>query len=212
MSGYQAMVVQTGAAANSRQIEHKAVTLNSLLSVPSGDTTWSTVQLLNGITQGVASTARIGRKIVLTSLQLRWFYDAPSAATNVQYRPFRICIIYDSAPEGVLPSPSLIFDDNSALGNMNLNSSERFIVLHDEYVGGTGSLPIANASWGSRGFCGKYYKKFNPPLQTHFNATLGTIADINKGAIYLMFCNFAGAGSDSTMDLFYNSRVRFTDA
>ena len=44
--------------------------------------------------------------------------------------------MYDSSPDGVLPTPSLILDDNSFLGNVNLNSSERFAILHDEVVPG----------------------------------------------------------------------------
>ena len=64
-----------GAHARLNQIERKAVTLNSVLTIPGNDLTWSTVQLINGIAQGVTSTARIGRKCVVSAITIRWHYS-----------------------------------------------------------------------------------------------------------------------------------------
>lgn len=208
-TAFQQMEIQTGALARYNQIEHKAVTLNSVLTLPSGDTTWSVVQLVNGITQGVQSTQRIGRKVVLTSIQVRWLYEAALAATTEFWAPWRWCLVYDSSPDGVLPSPALIFDDNSFLGNVNLNSSERFLILHDEIIGKPVDNLRVSVTNGNSGYAGKFYKKLN--YQQHFSATLGTIADIQKGAIYIMFCNSAAA-TGTTWSFYFNSRVRFTDA
>ena len=211
-SAYEGVLVNMGAHARLNQIERKSVTLNSLLTIPGNDLTWSTVQLINGITQGVTSTARIGRKVVISAIQIRWHYTFPVSATDNRWGPWRWCLVYDSSPDGVLPTPALIFDDNSFLGNVNLNSSERFAVLHDEVIPGNsfGYMPLSG-TLGSSGFAGKFYREFRKGLEMHFSATLGTIADIQKGAIYIMFVNSNSVSGTAPSSFYFNARTRFTD-
>lgn len=211
-SGYELALINMGAHHRLNTPEWKAVTLNSVLTIPGNDLTWSTVQLINGITQGVVSSGRIGRKVTVGSVQVRWHYSFPLSATDNRWGPWRWMLVYDSSPDGVLPTPSLILDDNSFLGNINLNNSERFAILHDEVVPGTtaGYMPLSG-TLGSSGFAGKFYRKFSRGLEMHFSATLGTIADIQKGAIYIMFCNSNSVSGSASSSFYFNARTRFTD-
>ena len=201
-----------GAHARLNQIERKAVTLNSVLTIPGNDLTWSTVQLINGIAQGVTSTARIGRKCVVSAITIRWHYSFPLSATDNRWGPWRWMLVYDSSPDGVLPTPGLILDDNSFLGNINLNNSERFAILHDEVVPGNtfGYMPLSG-TLGSSGFAGKFYRSFPRGLEMHFSLTGGTIGDIQKGAIYVMFVNSNSVSGAASSSFYFNARTRFTD-
>ena len=201
-----------GAHARLNQIERKAVTLNSVLTIPGNDLTWSTVQLINGITQGVTSTSRIGRKCVISGITIRWHYSFPLSATDNRWGPWRWMLVYDSSPDGVLPTPGLILDDNSFLGNVNLNNSQRFAILHDEVVPGNtfGYMPLSG-TLGSSGFAGKFYRSFPRGLEMHFLTTLGTIGDIQKGAVYIMFCNSNSVSGSASSSFYFNARTRFTD-
>ena len=201
-----------GAHARLNQIERKAVTLNSVLTIPGNDLTWSTVQLINGIAQAVTSTGRIGRKCVVSSITIRWHYSFPLAATDNRWGPWRWMLVYDSSPDGVLPTPALILDDNSFLGNVNLNNSQRFAILHDEVVPGNsfGYMPLSG-TLGSSGFAGKFYRSFPRGLEMHFSLTGGTISDIQKGAIYIMFVNSNSVSGAAASSFYFNARTRFTD-
>lgn len=208
----EAALNNMGAHHNPRTPERKAITVNSLLTIPGNDLTWSTVQVVNGIAQGITTTTRIGRKVTITSIQVRWNYGFPLAASDNRWGAWRWMLVYDSSPDGVLPSPGLILDDNSFLGNINLNSSERFCILHDEIVPSKdyGYLPISG-TLGGQGWAGKFYRSYPKGLEMHFNATLGTIADIQKGSIYIMFVNSNNVSGTSASNFYFNVRCRFTD-
>lgn len=158
---------------------------------------WSAVTLLNQIAQGATANQRIGRRVVLKSLLLRYNL-APSSTNNYG----RVLVVYDHAPNGALPVITDILTVDQINGPNNLINNDRFMVLHDEYLCNPASI---NAR-----ICGKWYLKLGPGgvgLQNQWtNATTGTIADITTGAIYIMTCD-----PSSTNSLAFTARIRFTD-
>lgn len=207
---------QIGATERRNAVEQKQVDItNATLAIPSASAAWSSLELLNGIGTGVLTSQRVGRRVSLQKLAVRWIM---SAANGLYYAPFRIMVVYDKAPNGVLPAITEILNANTMLGQVNLNNTDRFMILKDLYPcergeQGYGAISIGGVGAGHNGQAGKFTIKFNPPLQEQFLLSNNLIADISTGAIYLMWCM---TGSQTTSAgsfvLSFSSRVRYTDA
>ena len=94
--------------------------------------TGGTLFLLNGCDDGTTPVTRIGRRIVMTSLTVRWQgYMAP---TSTGAKGLRLLVVYDRQPNAATPAITDIcqFDDMSSM--MNLSNSKRFKVIVDELV------------------------------------------------------------------------------
>lgn len=180
------------------------VTASANLTVTAG------LVLLNGISQGSDYTNRIGRKVLMKSLYMR-FTLLPNSANSAPIGDFvRILLVYDCQTNGAAPLAADIL--NSAadyLSPLNLANRDRFKVLHDKVV------PMnANAYAGAALTVGdpvnkhwKIFKKMN--METIFGGTAATVGSIQTGSIYLLYMS---AGATSYTTLTYNCRIRFSDA
>lgn len=173
-------------------IEKKNVDITGSIGVVSGGL-WSEVDCLNVLPQGTSGGERIGRKIQLRSLLIRWNVSLNAIATAV-----RILVVYDKQGDSAIaPTIPSILATNNFNSPMAMGQSERFIVLADE-------INNCQVSDGYR--AGQMYRKINLP--EHFLNAGGTIADISSGGIYIMCCALnapTGAG------IGYYSRIRYTD-
>lgn len=179
------------------------------LNIATGTATWSALTLLNSIVQGAAVNQRIGRRLTMTALSLRWIWAPVAASTSTS--DIRILVIYDKSPEGALPAITDILGNDTFTSTMNLDNSDRFMVLIDDIPMSTQGRDTASGTNGSSTIAGKYHRKFN--LQNQWTAaTTGVIGEITTGAIYIMWCTtvFSTATGGSTLTAV--SRIRYTDA
>lgn len=181
---------QIGAVATAMVPEKKNLDVFSS-ATSAAATTWSLPVLIDGIPQGASAVTRIGRRVVLQSIFVRWNIQLGAAAQTARW-----VMIYDHAPNGVLPAVLDIFASNTQQGMMNLNNNDRFMVLHDE---------VLNGFVAAGTIAGKFYYKKQPLQQQYLDTATGTIADITTGAVYLMVCGL------TTTTLNFTSRVRYTD-
>lgn len=213
-SGLQRRINSVGARPASRNSpELKNVDVTSSISIPSATGTFGTPVLLNGIDNGAGNSQRVGRKVALKSLLLRWVFALPSATlANGQLGPIRMLIFYDKNPDGLIPGITDVLDTSSIIGLNNLGNSDRFIILMDKVVDQT-TLGFRPDFAGSFSFAGKEFIKFpGTGLEMQFIGTGPTIASIGCGAIYYSFVTTAGtinAGNFSRID--FQSRIRYTD-
>lgn len=155
---------------------------------------WSELDCINIIPNGSSATTRVGRKVVLKSLLVRWV-----AATSTPDVPIRVLVIYDKNPDGSLPLIADVLSFDSFNAPMNLGNTDRFVILSDEIT------PTITGTPGTQK-CGKLYKKLNLPEM--FLSSTGVVADISTGAIYIMCSLFPGGVGQG---IGYTARVRFTD-
>lgn len=159
-----------------------------------GSAAWSELDCLNGITQGISANERVGRKIQMKSLQVRW-----SESTTASLSALRILVVYDR--DGLpLPFITDVLSVDNFNSNMQLSNSDRFVVLHDEVIPCEVSGPTNNRR------AGKFYIKLNLP--TMYQGTTNAGGDISHGSLWIMSNSLngpIGAG------IGYNSRVRYTD-
>lgn len=161
-----------------------------------GANTWSEIDHINPISTGVDASSRIGRKVQMKSVQLRWV-----TSTSTFNNPVRIAIIYDKSPQGQLPSVTEIWGVDNFNALSVLANSERFIMLADE-------VHNANFTVGSTNVqqAGTLYRKINLPAMWS-GTTSGAITSQTEGAVYVMSSVLANVGAG----IGYNSRIRYTD-
>lgn len=164
--------------------------------ITTGVATW-TINCLNDVVQGTTATTRIGRKILMKSINIQGVVATSTGNAA------RILIVYDKQSNGALPAATDVLTSNTLMAMQNLDNRDRFIILAD-------ILPyeqeenISNPS-ASSGFGWKRYIKCN--LETIYNGTLGTIADITTGSLLIM-TNINGATITGETGM---QRVRFVD-
>ena len=201
LSGTSAQALRTGGWANpSRGGELKFIDTNASTAVTFAVSTFATGVLLNGCAQGSDATTRIGRKLVMKSLLLRYSWNMASTSTGGS--PVRIIVVYDKQANATAPAITDVLVADSFIGQNNLNNRDRFVILCDQI-----SAPIGAQSDSSVG--GVIYKKIN--LETMFNAgSAGTIGDITSGSVYLFVAQTAGIGI-ANPSFTWRARIRFQD-
>lgn len=176
----------------------------------SGTPTLVPGQLLNGLLQGTDSTTRIGRKIIMTSIQGRITLTCQNNAAGAIPAgtlggQVRLIVFMDNQTNGLIPALSdvMLNATNQFIQSpYNLNNRERFRVLYDKI------RMIDPQNQQSCYF--KLYKKLNAPVI--FNAgNAGTVADIQTGSIYFAIGTNVQSTIGSTCDGTAIWRIRFKD-
>lgn len=165
--------------------------------------------LLNGCSQGDGLSSREGREIRNRSVQIHLKHRYATSAPTYNYT-LRAILFIDLEPHGSAPTASNLLRTSEGQGYdeafRNLDYRNRFVILKDKYLQGdifdnNGTTFVLHDHQLVK------YKKLN--LKTTFNSgNAGTIADINKGALYLYLFN---AESANPMQVFISAVVRFTD-
>jgi len=151
------------------------------------DTTGS-VTLLNTVPQGSSQMQRVGKKILLKSLQCRGFVANNSTAT---YNDCAMLIVYDKRPRGALPAITDILASASSNAMNNDDNSGRFqIIRRFDFALIGNATNITEASYKSSDF---YQKLKHRTVYTSLGT--GLIADIEEGALYLVTIGNVAAGT-----------------
>lgn len=171
-------------------------------------------------TLGSDMTNRIGRKICLKSIQIQGFVNianakaVPMIESEVSAQYARFILLWDTQPNGALPSITDVLTTLSTNAPLNLNNRDRFRVLVDKrycldpfiFNSTTSCCSATNQIKPV-----KIYRKLN--LETIFNATNGgTIADIASGSLTALWIGSDPSGLNGPVDFNGSYRVRFADA
>lgn len=157
---------------------------------------FATPQLLNGIANGSGGTERIGRKILIKSVQWRAIFQPAAPASQ-----HRVVIFYDKQANGAAPAITDIMETNAFTSPLRLGNSDRFVIISDEVTDSSQSSSLTISD--------KVYTKCT--LETSYIGTGGTIASIGTGAIWCMIANNGGTiiGVATSVDI--HLRVRYLD-
>lgn len=181
----------------------------------------ASITLLNLCALGSDMTNRIGRKYINKSIYVRGYCSTiPAAAankTNTQcIGQLARCILFvDYQPNGASPNSTDVLKEANSGSQLNLNNRDRFRILWDKTYALGPYVVDTTATQSIMGTCQqvavvKKFKKIN--VETIYNSTnAGTIADINSGAIYMMWIgNVSGSTLSSAARV--SVRVRFSDS
>lgn len=198
---HQSLAFQANTVGSGAEKKDSTSNVTAITTTTTGWTPPGASNLLNGIAQGSSETSRVGRKITMRSLLVNWTFGP--AITVQGSANCRLTVVYDKQPNGLIPVTTDIFHVDSHLTPMLLANSDRFTVLHNEWVQNPnvniGGTTIAQMS-------GSFYVKML--LETMYSGTGATILNINSGALYLLCSSDTGKADVLT----YCSRVRFTDS
>lgn len=182
--------------------------------------------LLNGVQEGSSFYNRIGRRISMRSLHLK-FTLAPSGNGAGVGETLRFMVIYDRQPNGAAPAISdllLDYDNTGATGTtvksgMNMNNSDRFVMLRDKILQIPNNGAAVALSAGQEAIMDQFEEKgdFNwfvklRGSEVHYKATSNpaVIGDIATGALYFVtYSNIAVATSGYNAT--YLARLRYSD-
>jgi len=174
------------------------------------DTTGS-ISLLAIPVLGSDMNQRIGRKIHMRSLYIRGTLQRESyAAGNHPACLCRLIVVYDKQPNGAAPIMTDILNAADSVAHLNLNNRDRFQIIKDKQwsLDAWSLNETVGQFMGLSGRCAypvKIYKKLN--LETIYNASAGSIADITSGALWLVTIGNTADGGNFSL----TSRVRYDD-
>jgi len=206
-SGTTRQAKRTGGWSNpvsGSELKFKDTTLtNTALGLASASfTTPGPTFLLNGLVPDSTATGRIGRKVVLKSLLIRW--SVSMAATSTLGAPVRVIVFYDKQANAAAPAVTDVLVTDSFFAPNNLSNRDRFVTISDQY-----SEPIGTST-GVYVSAGNIYKK-NLNLETMYNAgTAGTIGDITSGSLYIMIAQEGRIAVAAPLFSMY-ARIRYQD-
>lgn len=182
--------------ASSTELKNIDVVTSSL--IPLAGT--GVVTLLNGVAQGTTATTRLGRRIVMRSLLVK--FEISMAATSTGASPIRILIVYDAQTNATAPVATDVLTLDQLNSPMNLSNSRRFKTLCDIEIPciGTGG---PQASLVTR------YVKLN--MNTEFNTgSAGTVGDIQSGSVYMLTYQDNVIATAAPVAIAY-TRIRYSD-
>jgi len=180
-----------------------------------------TMVTLNNIIQGMDNNERIGREILIKSVEIKATVTLNDTATP-EAGPLanaRLVLLWDLQPNGSATTPTLdtIFEANTETGTvapitsnnlMNLNYKDRFVVLWNK------KFTIGNVSGGtSAGDSCKVVKMYRKLwLKTRYQGTGAGIGAIATGRLFLVCIGDSPtAGGSKGAQVFGNARIRFVD-
>lgn len=195
----QSMLVG-GYAGTKVRAEKKFIDVSATSTAVAGASTFSAATLLNGCVPGATASDRIGRKIHMKSLFLRYTTAIPASSGGSGC--VRILVVYDKQPNAATAAITDVLLASDMRSPNNLSNSDRFVTLIDEVCQPMSVNEIEEQS-------GVLYRKFN--LESAFNAgTAGTIADITSGSILLFTAQSGGITTNAPTTTF-RARVRYVD-
>lgn len=203
MSSTTQQALRTGGWANPASgSELKFTDLGASTSLANSAITWSTPTQICRISPGTGPSDRIGRKLRVTKLYLRWWFGLNNTnGTVTGSSPLRVIVVYDKQCNGVaMPVTDLLLTDGFLSAN-NLTYRDRFVVLMD-------FLTPSISSTATKSVAGSEIK--NTSLEVLYNTGPdGLVGSISSGAFYIM-CAYNGqiANGDSGTAAYFNYSIR----
>jgi len=197
-------------------------------AVPSTTNTSDAIAALNLIQPGTGSFNRIGRRVQMTSLRLYGtvvFAVAPRATSgDIGGNTFRMLVVYDKQPSGVLPTFADIFGTTTQDGTessdwndqLRYDNTQRFRVIRDKKIV---CNPTTENTTGGTLDRVLYRRDFDEyitlNLETSYSGQSSpqTISDISSGALYIIYraaVNTTGTDEINVSTLSH-SRLRYYD-
>jgi len=168
------------------------------------DTT-GTITLLATIPQGASVSQRVGKKVMLKSIQARGYVQNNSAAS---FNDIAILVVYDKRPTGSLPAITDILTSASSAAMNNDANSGRFRILKRMDFALCGAQATSNGD--GQASSADFYLSLKGLPSVFKAAGTGAIGDIEQGALYLITVGMNAAGTTAAVSRFV-FRTRYID-
>ncbi len=161
--------------------------------------TTMTITLINGLVQGTTSTTRLGDTTRVSMLELN-LRSAIATTSTTGYAIFRVMVVRDNQPNGATFSAgNLLNTPTNVLSATTMSNCKRFNVIDDQMF-------VLDLN-GPEAFL--YRKVYNIDFHPEYGlGNAGTIADISKNALFLVFLSDDNVNQPSYS---YWARLHFID-
>ncbi len=147
---------------------------------------------------GTKDTERIGRKITLTSMQVRFLLTLPvTALLGETADVVRVIILHDKQANGAFPAVADILFSPDIQSFKNLDNTKRFRTLYDRTIpiniqcgvfDSTSGIELIKMGENMKTW--KIFRKLNIPI--HYDGDAGTIGDIVSNNIVMLYISESG--------------------
>jgi len=169
----------------------------------------SQLSCLNLIANGTDVDARDGRRVFVTTYCLRFhFYPFDhSDPPGLQDSQLRLIIFADKQTNGTAPAITDLLVDNSVSSMFNENNRQRFEVFYDKtWAPETYLLPPVGTQdpsvWSATAFkTVRQNLRIRINRTTQYSGTTNSIADVQSGALWMLWLCDAPVGHGYTVDL-----------
>jgi len=169
------------------------------------------VFICNSMAQGSDYNQRIGREILLKSIEVH--FDVLQG-TTIATTPLQFRIVYDSQTNGVNVTGIQVQNDVALSGTgvpfvgTNLSNRDRFTTLynktkHIQVMNGNGTTALVNR------VIFKFYKKLNHKVV--YNASTAGVGSIQTGGLWLLFYGTLPSGATAANVGNGFCRIRYSD-
>lgn len=194
-----------------RNVEEKSIGLTSATSDTNDFSQSGSVTLINGCTQGISGSNRVGRLTHMTHLEMRILVSsnddgAPPVSLGMWNGCIRVMIVYDTQSNGAAPAAGDILAAAVAVGCKNMNNRKRFKIIYDQ----TRPLNDINGGSGPASQVFVINKKLNLPVDYGLGTT-SAITSITKGGLFLVTFSEVNGTEASVPASLWSSNVLYTD-
>lgn len=167
---------------------------------------------LNLIPQGVTESERVGRRCVIKSIQI-----VGTIATATAGLPDTVAmwVVLDKQANGAAPTVAQVVTAGSTTTNglpgglVNLENSERFVLLKKFVYELTPSYGVVGATGNAAPVSVSWFRKVDIPIEFDSSAATGALTTIRSNNLFLI-CGSAG-NSDDAYNFNGTCRLRFSD-
>lgn len=157
---------------------------------------------------GDGPSARIGRSVTVTSVQLMYTIDLHHTETNVVY--LRVMLVLDKQCNGTPATWTMVQNALGMFSYRNLDNSDRFTVLYDKTHRNSPSALVAAGYTRYQGpNLKQVYRKTNIPINYDNTAATGAIATIRSNNLVLLAIPYGAA--TALNDFKCLGRIRYRD-
>ncbi len=156
--------------------------------------------LLDAIQRGTGESERVGRRIQVTGLLIRWTVRNAAALAAEVANTVRFMVVQDKQSNGTAATTALVLASTVFNSFNNLDNSHRFRTLFEK------TMSLNQHALGTIiEESGDAFIKLNMPVL--YDATAGAITDLTSNNIFLM-----AIASQVGTTVTFSTRVRYTDA
>lgn len=184
-------------------------------------------KLLNGIKQGAAYYNRIGKKISMKSVRVEiQVYTNPDGDIPGGHDYLRFILVYDRQANGAFPTYTTLMQLRDVDGNtstsckayLNMDYSERFVILRDERVpifetqnDATSKLEPYELCIGTQNasLIDWYVKLDN--LETQYQTSTEAVGSITSGSLFVVCMGWQNPGTQCAYLGDIQARLRYLD-
>ncbi len=154
------------------------------------------IHQLNIIPAGSLVEQRLGRRVQMASVYIRFTVIPPAVSSSNFTSNNRIMLVYDKQTNGAAYAGTDLLEVATVHGQLNMENRQRFEVLMDKVVTLHTTAGVGNGTTNFWALDGLFWKKFKNlhRRETIYGSTVPSIADIATGSLSLFIVGDKAAG------------------